>query len=184
MGDLNRSLTRLQGFDLAELDDVEGCQERWFLKVNNEEQLTAKKFMEPTKSVLSGWLADARDIMERQREMTCTMKEMIELLKTEALADKAAIIRLQTEQLQKKDEQLQALQTALQDTVQGAVKTEMRSYGDVLRTQAGLVINPSTFKKVVKDVMKDEDRSKNLMVFGLVEAAPSVFCPSFAIPSV
>ena len=101
--------------------------------------------------------------------MTCTMKEMIELLKTEALADKAAIIRLQTEQLQKKDEQLQALQTALQDTVQGAVKTEMRSYGDVLRTQAGLVINPSTFKKVVKDVMKDEDRSKNLMVFGLVE---------------
>ena len=58
MGDLNLSLglTRLQGFDLAELDDVEGCQERWFLKVNNEEQLTAKKFMEPTKSVLSGRL--------------------------------------------------------------------------------------------------------------------------------
>ena len=30
-------------------------------------------------------------------------------------------------------------------------------------------INVATFKKVVKDVIKNEDRSKNLMVFGLAE---------------
>ena len=66
MGDLNRSLTRLQSFDLDDLEDIEAGQERWFmdvkstLKVDNEDQLTAKKFMEPTKPVLSGWLADAR----------------------------------------------------------------------------------------------------------------------------
>ena len=55
MGDLNRSIIRLQNFDLEELEDVEGSQAIWMssvkreLKVESEHQLTAEKFMGPTK---------------------------------------------------------------------------------------------------------------------------------------
>ena len=55
----------------------------------------------------------------------------MELLKTEALADKAAVIGLQADLLQRKDNQLQALQTAVETTVQTTVKEEIQSYSEV-----------------------------------------------------
>ena len=59
-------------------------------------------------------------------------------------------------------------------TVQDSVKTEMMSYSDALKessgsTTAAPAITPATVKKVVRDVIKEEDRSKNVMVFGLTE---------------
>ena len=36
---------------------------------------------------------------------------------------------------------------------------------------AAAAISPGVFKKVVREVFEDEDRSKNIMVFGLVEEA-------------
>ena len=174
--DLNKSFARLQEFDLDDLDDVVACQERWLvdvkrkLKVDDEEAMTTERFAGPSKAVLSGWLADARSVMGRQRDVMSRMTEMVELLKTEALADKATIIRLQGELLERKEEQLKALRTAVQTTVQDTVQTEMRSYGDVLKAPPiAPAINPAAFRKVLKDVIKDEDRSKNLMVFGLAE---------------
>ena len=178
MGDdvLNKSFARLQEFDLDDLDDVVACQERWLvdvkrkLKVDDEEAMTTERFAGPSKAVLSGWLADARSVMGRQRDVMSKMTEMVELLKTEALADKATIIRLQGELLERKEEQLKALRTAVQTTVQDTVQMEMRSYGDVLKAPPiAPAINPAAFRKVLKDVIKDEDRSKNLMVFGLAE---------------
>lgn len=96
------------------------------------------------------------------------MNEIIELLKTEALGDKGTVIRLQSELLERKDEQLKSLHTVVQTTVQDTVQAEIRTYGDALKTPSA-VINPATVKKVVQDVIKDGDRSKNLLVFGLAE---------------
>ena len=68
--------------------------------------MTRAKFSVQTKAVLSGWLEDGCDVMGRQRDTISKMTEMIELLKTEALADKAAVIRLQGELLERKEEEL------------------------------------------------------------------------------
>ena len=173
--DPNKSFARLQEFDLDDLDDVVGCRARWFaevqkkLKVDGRVAMRSAKFAVQTKAVLSGWLEDASDVMGRQSDTISKMTEMIELLKTEALADKAAVIRLQGELLERKEEELKALRTAVQTTVQDTVQTEIRSYGDVLKARTAPAINPTIFKKVVKDVIKEEDRSKSLMVFGLAE---------------
>ena len=175
--DHNKSFARLQEFDLDDYDDVVGTHANWILKVKkhlNVEQnndLKSAKFYSAaaTKPVLAGWLEGAVKIMERQSEMMEKMEEMINLFKTEALGDKAAIIRLQREALRSKDEQLKSLQTAVQTTVQDTVQTEIRSYGDVLKAPSAPAITTATFRKVVKDVIEDEDRSKNLLVFGLSE---------------
>ena len=174
--DHNKSFARLQMFHLDDFDDVVGSGTRWFidvkkqLKVGEDYELKANKFAVPSKSVLSRWLEDAGEIMVRQRDMMENMKEMIELLKTEALADKATIVWLQSEMLERKEEQLKSIQATVQTAVQDTVQTQMRSYSEAVKT-TGPVAGPvaATFKKVMKDVIRDEDRSKNLMVFGLAE---------------
>ena len=171
-GDQNKSFARLQLFDLDDFDDIVGSSARWFgavqrqLNVEHDCEMTADKFAVPTKAILSRWLYDARDIIRRQWDMMDNMKEMIELLKTEALADKAKVIQLQSELLIRKDEQLKTLQSTVQTTVQNTVQTQMKSYSEAVTTSGPAA---ETFKVAIKDVIKDEDRTKNLMVFGLAE---------------
>lgn len=184
MAELNTSLSRLQCLDIDGLEDVEACQERWFaevmkaLKVEEENKLTTEKFSVQTKAVSSRWLADAQDIMFRQREMMDSMKQIIELMKSEALGDKEKVIGLQSELLERRDEQLKykteqmkSLQDAVQTTVKDTVKTEIRSYGDAVKKNlnSSTAIPPQTLKKVVRNVMEVEDMSRNLLVFGLDE---------------
>ena len=61
-----------------------------------------------------------------------TVKEMIELLKTEALSDKEKVITIQDKLLQCKDEQLTSLKStvkaAVETTVQSTVQKEIKSY--------------------------------------------------------
>ena len=176
MEDINHSFTRLQTFDLGELEDVEGCEARWLgvvkstLKVQDRNQLTADKFMGPTKQVLSRWLEEAQDVMGRQRDMMDNMKEIIELMKTEALADKKKVIKFQDELLECKDEQLRSLKSTVEATVVTTVQKGIQSYSDaVAKKSCGLDFTPDSLKKVVMTAIEEEDRSKNLLVFGLAE---------------
>ena len=102
------------------------------------------------------------------------MKEMIELLKTEALSDKEKVITIQDKLLQCKDEQLTSLKStvkaAVETTVQSTVQKEIKSYSAaVSQKNYGPVLTPDSLQKVVIKAIEEEDRSKNLMVFGLSE---------------
>ena len=176
MTNLDSSFSQLQSFNANELSDLEATQEVWIetamkeLKCEDQENLTAELFMRLTKPVLSRWMGEARDIMCRQRETMEELKDIIGAMKTEALGDKARVIKLQEELLARKEEQLASLQTAVRTSVQDSVKTEIRTYGDALKKPSEAApISTAAFKKVVKDVIEDEDRSKNIMVFGLAE---------------
>ena len=135
----------------------------------------SEKFMVLTKSVMSVMLAEATYIMTKQAEAMTGLKNQVQLLKNEALADKARVIKLQTELLERKDDQLKSLQSVVQSTVQSTVQdtvqTGIRTYGDALMKKpcAAAAISPAAFKEIVKTVINDEDRTKNLMVFGLAE---------------
>ena len=67
-------------------------------------------------------------------------------------------------------EQLQSFQTTVRSTVQDTMKSEMKSYSSVLReTSTPAIIPPETLKEVAQAVLKEEDRGKNIMLFGLKE---------------
>jgi hypothetical protein len=176
--DLDKSFQRLQMFDIDEKEDVEACQGRWIeevmttLNCDDESQLKMEKFMAPTitKKVLARWLEKACKLIVRQRELQCNMTEIVELQKTEELGNRGKIIQLQSELLDSKNEQLKNLQSAVQSTVQDTVQAEMRCYTDVVKNVSGSSsISPEALKKVVQTAIVDDDRSRNLLVFGLKE---------------
>ena len=121
--ELNTSSARLQRIDLDDMDDIIGEQVRWIdkvkrkLEVQNEFDLTHGVFNSSSisKMTLSSWTGEAREIMTRQAELISNLQEVIELMKTEALADKDAVIRLQSDLLKSKDTELQSVKTAVQE---------------------------------------------------------------------
>ncbi len=176
---MNKSFQRLQDFDFEEHEDVDGSVARWFIAVKKElnckqnYELKAEKFMGPTKKVLSYWLAEAQELMARQSTVIGNMQEAIELMKTEALSDKDKVIRLQEELLEHKDGQLKTLQTAVQETVQETVQSQIESFSDIVKKNrevgSGSSCSVEKIKHVMKSVVEEEDRSKNLIVYGLAE---------------
>ena len=176
--ELNNSFCRLQTFDLDGLEEAEATRARWLdnvqqeLNCAEEFELKARKFAGPNKPVLAKWLEEATEIICQQREFLCNMKEMVELLKTEALGDKRNVIKLQTELLECKDKQLQSLQTAVETTVQASVQKEIQTYSSVVAkssSSSATVCTQQSLKNAVKTAIKEDDRSRNVMVFGLPE---------------
>ena len=119
------------------------------LKVDDEDLLTAEKFMGPTKPVLSNWLAEARDVMVRQRTLMDNMKEMLELMKIEALSDKEKLISIQDRLLKCQEEQLSSMRTTVVTSVQSAVQQEIKSYSAAVKQNSVPALTPDSLQKVV-----------------------------------
>ena len=181
MGDeLNTSSVRLQQIDLDDLDDIIGSKANWINKVKLKLEVDAEDNLLPsvfnssaiTKITLAYWTGEAREIMTRQADLISNMQEMIELMKTEALADKTAVIRLQSELLKSKDAELQTVKTVVQETVQLSVQAGIKTYSSAVASNVSdaptSTIN-NILNKAVKTAIAVEDRSKNLLVFGLAE---------------
>ena len=90
----------------------------------------------------------------------------VDALKSEAKCAIKDLAEVQSELLHNKREQINALQASVQTTI----KSEMKSYCDIAKKSSG---SESVILKKIKTVVQDivEDRSKNLMIFGLEETA-------------
>ena len=54
-------------------------------------------------------------------------------------------------------------------TVKDSVKSECKGYAEAVKNSCNPVMSPQTLKNLVKQVVKEKDRSRNLIVFGLEE---------------
>ncbi len=151
---------------------------KWFeeamktVKVTKEQELTVNRFNSSSinKMTLSKWLESASEIMTRQADIISRMQKAIEAQKTDALEDKAAIIKLQSDLIESKDNQLLSLQTTLQKTVQATVQKEVQSYSAVVaQNNTAPAISADSLKQAVKTAIAEDDRTKNIMIFGLGE---------------
>ena len=119
---------------------------------------------------MASWLQKSVEIMTSQASLLCSYKDIVETMKTEAIADKNKVMTVQEKLLEMKDQQLDNLKSAVQSTVQVSVEKEMKQYSQVLtQNSTGNGVSHDVLKSVVKTALKEEDRSKNLVVFGLVE---------------
>ena len=95
-------------------------------------------------------------------------------VKHQMIESQNTIIKLQSELLDGKNEQLQMLQHTVKSSVDETVKAELKSYIATLTGNAAAnqkTISPETIKQVVQSVVQEEDRSTNLLIFGLPEQA-------------
>jgi len=81
------------------------------------------------------------------------------------------VIRLQNELLVCKDKQLNEVHTTVQSAVQESMKTEIVSYSQAVQKSVQKVPEIKFVKKAVQQVIKEEDCSRNFIIFGLDEGA-------------
>ena len=140
-------------------------------------QLSLAKCKVPRKDELATLLVDALLYVSKQNDnMLIDLKNGAETLKTEHISSQKDVIRLQSELLASKTDQLQSLQTTVKTSVQDTVKAEFVSYSAAVQKTQTQVLAPENLKTVVRNVVEEEDRSRSVIVFGLPESADEQLC--------
>ena len=120
-----------------------------------------------------------RTVVDNLTAEKLKLKEEINQLKSSTISAQDSIISLQNELLSNKNEQLNSLQTSVSEAVKSSVKTEIRSYSEAVQSAGATTDNSSkpvmkSIKRAVEEVVQAEDRSKNVIVFGMKEDAKEI----------
>ena len=107
---------------------------REITKCQDVEQISDEMFNKSgiKKAKLAELLGEVVSLVEKQREMVRDLRTANDLLKTELLESKSAMIKIQSEQLKCNTEQLQSLQTAVKSIVQNTMQSEMKSRSHIV----------------------------------------------------
>ncbi len=103
---------------------------------------------------------------------TTDFKAATNTVKAQMIESQKTIIQLQSDLIECKNEQVESMKAAVKSSVGESVKAEFQSYSSVLQKncqQPTTSLNSEDLKKVVHTVVKEEDRSRNLMIFNLPE---------------
>ena len=94
----------------------------------------------------------------------------VDSAKSKALEAQDSVISLQNELLKCQNEQLESVQSTVQTAVETLVKSEQKSYCEAVGT-AQKPVAPAfqSVKQAVLQVVREEDRIRNIFVFGLEE---------------
>jgi hypothetical protein len=123
-----------------------------------------------TEQVMAHWIHEASDVMKRLVSLMRSYKETIEVMKNKAIADKRKAMNFQEKLIELKDEQLSNHKTTVQSTVVNMVEKEIKSHIQaVTKNTSGNGVSLDALKSAVKNALKEEDRSKDLVKFGLIE---------------
>ncbi|KAL5271180.1 hypothetical protein ACHWQZ_G001725 [Mnemiopsis leidyi] len=123
------------------------------------------------KNALTKWLGTAMDLLERaENQIQGAMKLESQInskdtqnrnLLQEKVEDQKKIIHLQSLLIEKKQEDVKCLQETVHE--------EIKTYAEMLSTSCAKALSPKKLENVVKKIQDAEDRSRNLIIFGLTE---------------
>jgi hypothetical protein len=135
--------------------------------------LTAEKLMKLDKKQLSGYLETMcclvdkyvipelnKNVNEVDQLRDNDFRSQVDYLKREKISDQETIIDLQSKLIDSKNEQLKSVKTTIQ--------TEMKSYANVVE-KSGAISDKKIVTAIEKLSVPKDDRSKNLIVFGVEE---------------
>ena len=118
-----------------------------------------------TKAHLIEWLTATTYLLEHcglpLLDSAVEQKSELDDLKNEKIADQKKIIQLQEQLIEKKDKEL--------NTVKKTVESELKSYSSVVERTCSAALAPQKIASAVSKVKREEDRSNNVVVFGLPE---------------
>ena len=118
-----------------------------------------------TKDMLYAWMETMIDIMSVYCSSLLTsatnLQEEIDQLKNEKIADQNTVIKLQGQLIEMKSDELTSVQTT--------VKSELKSWSSVVKNSCSKALAPKKMKAALKCASEEEDRSQNLVIYGLPE---------------
>jgi len=149
------------------------------LKIDHVDDLTTPKCKALNKETLAEKLIEALIHVTNHNDWLLKagkLKDENDALKSKLIDSQGRVIGLQAELLSSRSEQLDTLQTTVKTSVEDTVKAGFLSYSAV--AQKNTVISPETLKSVAKQLVVEEELSRNIMVFGLSEKDDEDVCDS------
>ena len=150
------------------------------LSVDSVENLNVTKCKSMNKDLMSRHFVQAVLHVSEQNsylEKFSLLKEENEALKSKLIDSQQQVIDLQVDLLASKTDQMQAVQSTVKAEVAGvqtAVKTEIGSWSKFVQqstanTATYAHISPARIKEAVKSAVAEDDRSRNVIIFGKQE---------------
>ena len=114
------------------------------------------------KAQMAEWLYTAIDLLNHCcLPLMSSARKTIENLQEEKICDQGTVIELQKKLISKKDEEL--------GLVSQTVQKELKSYSSALQQSCSTALSPKNIASAVKTITKEEDRTKEVVVFGVDE---------------
>ena len=137
------------------------------------DELTAAKCNVPLNNDVAKCLHGALLLLDMQNKTIGNLLSSTGELQNQLMGCQRSVIQLQEQLIESKDLQLQSLKTTVKSSVEDTMKAEFKSYSAAVekgQCQSNRnPLMPDTLTAVVKTVVEQEDRSRNLMIFGLLE---------------
>jgi len=123
-----------------------------------------------TKAMLCDWMETLVDILDNYCSpllfSATKLQDEIDQLKDEKIADQNTVIKLQGQLLEKKSEDL--------TSVQATVQSELKTWSSVVKNSCSKALAPKKMKAALKRASEEEDRSQNLVIYGLPEKSEEI----------
>ena len=122
-----------------------------------------------------GRLNDSFQINDTFIDLVKKLRNEYILMQSNFIESQKQLISLQAELSNCKTEHLETLKNTVKTSVVDSVKTEFQTFSSTVKNAQPTeqVISSETLKSVVKRVVEEEDRSRNVVVFGLSEGSDS-----------
>ena len=164
-----------------DLEDLLGKCSAWLPKAMEQVGCTApvdvtlgscKRAMRDTLALL---FSESFHFVRLQTEKMKQLKAELSSTKSQLIENQKWVISLQEQIIDIKENELDAVKTVVKTSVESNLKEQFKSYSEaaaenvmVCKPDHGLT-DPATLKRVVKSVVQEEDRSRNVVIFGLPE---------------
>ena len=131
-----------------------------------------------TCEILAQRLTRATQILYSQMDYVSHLENEVQQLKSDMIKKQETVIELQEELISAKNTQLGDLTEAVVSSIGSTVKTGLKTYSEAVAVQKSVqssagrnarILDQDILKSVVKDVVAEEDRSRNFDIFGLEE---------------
>jgi len=157
-------------FSVTVLHDLEDRIEG--LSDNLEKTLKCGKLGNITRNMLTSKSLTKDNLADITLNMLSVISESRKILRLAAAKfddQKSELVENQKRLLQIQDELIECKNSEI-DVVKDTVKTEIKSFSEIVKQKSDQPFAPSKLKEAIKSVAVEEERSKNVLFFGIPES--------------
>ena len=142
-----------------------GCEVEEF----TDEKLNTNPVTRSMSAMYGGWIVRFAEMYHQTKGVMNAAAARVEQLTSSVDNAQSKIIALQDDLIKSQEDQLASVRTTVREevaSVQSAVKTEIRTWGEIAGQKAtNQSISTSRIKEAVKSAVVEEDKSRSLLVF-------------------
>ena len=159
-----------------------GCWAERMMKIidcDEDSHITLDKFKKPNKDVFVKQLFEVFQGVNHYKEIFLNTATKLDEIKSDMINTQKSVIQLQGELLDIKTKELDSVQRTVKTAVENTVQAEIKSYSAAVSKHSpssASTFTAENLKKVVQNVVAEEDRSRNVLIFGLKEDAGEKLC--------